>query len=143
MNKAVGLFLMGLLGSGCDVRSRSASPDTRAPVLVSPTQAWAKKQKMLGFLEAITDVQHGVVTRDWAHATEASSRLIPDQAHDCERPPQDPYFAMAHVFRCQARGLDRAVRQHDVDATLRAATDVLQTCNACHRAYHFEVVGTP
>lgn len=149
------LVLGGVSSSGCDDESEQTvhhdpsqtwqqDVDPRRPKMLSAAQSWREKQKMMSFLDAIQQIQEGLVQHDWAQIDRATAVLAhaPQDRHLCtDTPAPDKAIKlMARHFRCRADGIQDAAQARDRDAVIRATSLTLQTCNGCHQAFRYEVV---
>lgn len=162
--RAFFLFFIGSgLAAGCDRASppsaattsphaQLAALDPRIPEALSPEDAWAQKQKMMRFLEAVEGITTGLANQDYAAVERSAGVLGPSTAtrEHCGGPSElsgrpselsgrasEPkgIRALALDFRCRSAGIQTAARARDRDAVLEALSEALRTCNGCHAGY--------
>lgn len=118
--------------------------DPRTPLPLSPMMAWHQKQNMMEHLVAIQRITEGLAREDW-DAIAGAAALIessPQMQRMCQHmgAGAEGFTEMALDFHRRADAIGVAARAQDGTAVLRATSDTLQSCTACHATYRQEVV---
>lgn len=118
--------------------------DPRTPVPLQPMMAWHQKQSMMEHLVAIQRITDGLAREDWDEVARASSLIetSADMQQMCRHmgAGAEGFTELALDFHRRADAIGVAARGHDGPAALRATSNTLQACTACHAAFRQEVV---
>lgn len=120
--------------------------DTRTPVPLQPRMAWHQKQNMMQHLVAIQRITEGLVGEDWEEIAQASTLIesSPQMQMMCQHmgAGAEGFTEQALEFHRRADAIGVAARAHDGAGVLRATSNTLQACTACHATYRQDVVDT-
>jgi hypothetical protein len=106
--------------------------------------AWHQKQNMQQHLVAIQRVADALAREDWNEIAAASALIgsSPEMQQMCRHmgAGAEGFTELALDFHRRADAIGEAARTRDGQAVLRATSDTLQACTACHATYRQEVV---
>jgi hypothetical protein len=118
--------------------------DHRRPVPLQPMMAWHQKQSMMEHLVVIQRITEGLAHEDWNEIARASVLIetSPEMQQMCQHmgAGADGFTELALDFHRRADAIGLAARAHDRQAVLRATSNTLQACTACHATYRQEIV---
>jgi hypothetical protein len=118
--------------------------DTRAPVPLLPMMALHQKEQMRGHLVAVQEIVGALAVEDWAAVEAAAARVGTSQQMEqmCTHmgAAADGFTEQALDFHRRADAITAAARAHDAAAVLRATSDTLRACTACHETWRQQVV---
>lgn len=130
--------------AACQPWEELASLDQRSPVPLQPMMAWHQKQNMMEHLVAIQRITEGLAREDWDAIARAAALIesSPQMQRMCQHmgAGAEGFTEMALDFHRRADAIGVAARAQDGTAVLRATSDTLQSCTACHATYRQEVV---
>jgi hypothetical protein len=118
--------------------------DTRRPVPLLPMMADHQKQNMREHLSVVQEIVAGVVADDLAAVERAAGRIgySAQMNQMCTQMGAGaPGFTeQALEFHRMADTIADAAKKHDRDGALRALSNTLKTCTACHATWKQQVV---
>lgn len=121
-----------------------ATLDPRRPVPLQPMMAWHQKQNMMEHLVAIQRLTDALARDDWEEVGRASALIgsSPQMETMCRHMGAGAagFTDMALDFHRRADAIAEAARARDRVAVLRATSNTLQACTACHAVFRQEVV---
>jgi hypothetical protein len=127
-----------------DPRDELARLDARTPVPLQPMMAWHQKQNMMQHLVAIQRVTDGLAREDGAAGADAAASIgsSPQMTRMCQHmgAGAEGFTEMALAFHERADAIAEAAGARDAAAVLRATSDTLHACTACHARFRQEVV---
>lgn len=130
--------------SACQPIDELDALDPRTPVPLHPTMAWHQKQSMMEHLVAIQRITDGLAREDWEEVARASTLIetSAEMQQMCRHmgAGAEGFTELALDFHRRADAIGAAARAHDGPAVLRATSNTLQACTACHAAFRQEVV---
>ena len=118
--------------------------DSRAPVPLLPMMANHQKANMRDHLAAVQEIVAAAGVSDFEAVERAAQRIgySEQMALMCNHMGAAAvgFSERALAFHHTADSVAAAARQHDVAAVLRALSDTLNSCTACHAAFKQHVV---
>lgn len=118
--------------------------DKRTPVPLQPIMAWHQKENMMEHLVAIQRINGALAEEDWEGVAKASALLesSPEMKQMCTHMGAGaPGFTeLALEFHRRADAIGVAARAKDGPGVLRATSNTLEACTACHASYKQEIV---
>jgi hypothetical protein len=135
------VVVAALVGFAGPARAQKAaeSGDTRRPVPLTPMMALHQKQNMRDHLLAIQEIVGALAARDFAAAAKSAARIgsSPQAEQMCAHMgAAAPGFAeKGMLFHRTADRIIEAAERRDLDASLRAVSETLSTCDSCHREF--------
>lgn len=118
--------------------------DTRTPVPLQPMMAWHQKQNMMSHLVAIQGITDALAQEDWEGVAQAATAIqsSPQMQQMCEHMGAGAagFTEQALEFHSRADSIGEAARAHDTAAVLRATSNTLSACTACHARFRQDVV---
>jgi len=121
-----------------------AELDQRHPVPLQPMMANHQKQNMRAHLEAVQRITQGLASEDWDAIQKAAQELgtSPQMQHMCKMMGSGApgFTAMGLNFHERADGIAAAAEKHDAKGVLKAMSNTLSACTACHTTYRQDVV---
>ncbi len=127
-----------------DLSTKVAQLDGRKPLPLLPHMAVHQREQMRGHLEAIQALNAGLAVNDWVAVEAAAMKLgtSSEMAQTCEHMgAAAPGFTdQALDFHRRADAITVAAKAKDLSGVLRATSDTLTACTACHAMWRQEVV---
>lgn len=118
--------------------------DARQPVPLLPRMADHQKENMRDHLLAVQEIVGALAARDFAAVTRSASRIgsSPQAEQMCAHMGAGAagFSERGLRFHRTADRIAEAAGRRDLDATLVALSETLQTCNACHATFRQDVV---
>jgi cytochrome c556 len=129
---------------GADAQQALSRMDSRRALPLPPMMADHQKKNMREHLAAVQEIIAATASDDFVAVERAAGRIgySEQMAQMCAHmgAAAPGFTEQALTFHRMADTIAVAARQHDREGVLRALSNTLQTCTACHAAWKQEVV---
>ena len=131
-------------GGAADAQQALSRMDSRRPLPLPPMMANHQKQNMREHLGVVQEIIAATASDDFAAVERGAGRIgySEQMGQMCTHigAAAPGFTEQALIFHRTADSIAVAARQHDREGILRALSNTLQTCTACHAAWKQEVV---